>query len=69
MFSMDLINLLQLKIAFLLAYFPTVSFSGWLQALINKRLGDDTAVNDGFLTLDPAVHFDPFGFFILIFLW
>lgn len=69
MASIDLINLLQLKIAFLLAYFPTISFSGWLQAFINKRLGDDTAADEGFLTLDPAVHFDPFGFFILVFPW
>lgn len=66
---MDLILLLQLKIAFLLAYFPTISLSGFLQAFLNKSLGDDTAKNEGFLTLDPSVHFDPMGFFILIFPW
>ena len=66
---MDLNTLLQIKIAFVLAYFPTICFSGWLQAFLNKKIGDDTAANEGFMTLDPGVHFDPFGFFILVFPW
>lgn len=66
---MDLILLLQIKIAFLLAYFPTISLSGFLQAFLNKLLGDDTAKNEGFLTLDPSAHFDSIGFFILVFPW
>lgn len=65
----EIAQLLQSKIAFLVAYFPIVSIIGFLQAWIAYKMGDDTAKNWGFLTLDPLVHADLYGFIILLFPW
>lgn len=69
MVFLDLANILQTKIIYIFAYFPVVTLVGFLQSWINSKLGDDTAKNWGFLTLDPAVHFDTYGFFVLVFPW
>lgn len=66
---LDFANILQIKIIYIFAYFPVITLIGFLQSWINTKLGDDTAKNWGFLTLDPAVHFDAYGFLILIFPW
>lgn len=65
----ELASFFQTKIIYLVAYFPVVTFIGYSQAFINHKMGDDTAKNMGFLSLDPTVHFDPFGFFFLMFPW
>jgi len=37
------------------------TFKGFFQALSAKLMGDDTAQQDGFLTLNPLAHIDIFG--------
>lgn len=66
---LDFANILQTKIIYIFAYFPVITLIGFLQAWINSKLDDDTAKNWGFLTLDPTVHFDTYGFFVLVFPW
>lgn len=55
-------------ISVILSYMILVSMVGYARALIAKWMGDDTAEQQGFLTLNPAVHADIFGFLLLIFL-
>jgi hypothetical protein len=50
-----------------LAYFIITMFSGYFQAWVARKLGDDTAEEEGFLTLNPTVYIDPIGF--ILFLW
>jgi len=50
-----------LIIAFI-SYIITITFSGWFEALIAKQVGDDVPEQAGFLTLNPLVHFNVFGF-------
>ncbi len=61
-------NLVLLTFARILAYFPTVTFAGYLQAWIEKKMGDDTGERRGLLSLDPAVHFNPIGFIVMLFM-
>lgn len=42
------------------------TWRGFFQALIAKLMGDDTAQQDGFLTLNPLVHVDLFGILAMI---
>ncbi len=46
------------------AYFISHTSNGVLQTLLVKSLGDPSAQDAGYLSLDPFKHFDPFGFFI-----
>jgi hypothetical protein len=55
-------------ISMILSYMILVSLVGYVRALIAKWMGDDTAEQQGFLTLNPAVHADIFGFLLLVFL-
>jgi Zn-dependent protease len=48
---------------FLLIAFPVHEFA---HALVAYRLGDGTAKMFGRLTLNPVVHFDPFGGFMIV---
>lgn len=50
------------------SYMILVSLVGYFRALISTFMGDDTAKENGFLTINPAVHTDPFGIFLLIFI-
>ncbi len=69
-FTASTAQLITLTIARIIAYFPTVTFAGYLQAWIEKRMGDDTGERMGLMTLNPAVHFNIIGFiFLLIFGW
>ncbi len=43
------------------------TFKGFIQALTAKYMGDDTAEQDGFLTLNPLAHIDLFGLSIVLF--
>jgi|SRR5579859_4343549 len=49
-----------------LAYFMITIFSGYFQAWIAKKLGDDTAEEAGFLSLNPVTYIDAFGFFCFL---
>lgn len=53
--------------AFFIAYVFIVTFVGYFRAWITDKMGDDTAVNAGFLTLNPLQHVDPIGMICLFF--
>jgi hypothetical protein len=46
------------------AYFISHTINGILQAITTNALGDPTAKQEGYLSIDPMKHFNPFGFFI-----
>ncbi len=50
-------------IAFVIAF----SLHEWAHAFAAWRLGDDTAKNQGRLTLNPIPHIDPFGLILILF--
>ncbi len=43
-----------------------VSFRGFFQSWVAKKLGDDTPANNGFLTMNPMAHIDLIGFICMI---
>ena len=47
----------------LLTYVVAITIHEFMHAWTAWRLGDDTAARMGRITLNPASHFDPFGFF------
>lgn len=55
-------------ILLVIAYFISHTINGTLQAYIIDKLGDPTAKNEGYLTLNPLHHFDTFGFLALVLL-
>ncbi len=50
------------------AYFISHTINGYLQAYFISLLGDDTAKESGYMSLNPLVHIDLIGFLFLIFL-
>ncbi|HJM68513.1 MAG TPA: hypothetical protein QGF02_01070 [Candidatus Babeliales bacterium] len=54
-------------VAILMAYFPTVTISGYFQAMFAAKLGDDTAQKQGFQTFDPLMHVSLFGLGLLVY--
>ena len=54
---LELIQAKQLIIIALLAYIPTVTFTGWFEAWVSKKCGDDLPEQFGFLTLDSLSFF------------
>lgn len=50
------------------AYFISHTINGSIQAYVTWKLGDDTAKESGFMSLNPVVHIDLLGFLFLIFL-
>lgn len=60
--SLDFIRGLQTLIIAFLSYVITITFAGWFESLIAKKVGDDTPEEEGFLTLNPLDHFNVFGF-------
>lgn len=50
------------------AYFISHTINGFLQAYIINKLGDSTAKDGGYMSLNPLDHIDTFGFLALIFL-
>lgn len=63
---LEFIDGLRIIIIAFLAYVPTVTFSGWFEAWVAKKNGDDVPEQFGFLTLDPMMHFNVIGFGILL---
>ncbi len=49
------------------AYLLSVTLSGFIEAWVAKKMGDDTAERSGLLSLNPITHIDPFGFLIVLF--
>lgn len=66
MVTLATINSIKLLIAMFASYFPTVAISGYFAAWIAKKFGDDTAENQGLLTLNPLEHTRPFGLIVLL---
>ena len=67
MINLEFAEQLRTLLALVIAYFPTVIAAGYGQAWIAAKCGDDTPQEAGFLSLNPAAHFDIIGFIILIF--
>ncbi len=63
---LELIEGIRIIIIAFLAYIPTVTFSGWFEAWVAKKNGDDIPEQFGFLTLDPMMHFNIIGFAVLL---
>src|SRR5437764_14830519 len=55
-------------VGFLLGFVIGTTFHEFMHAYSALRLGDTTAQREGRITLNPAAHFDPFGFFMGILL-
>lgn len=53
-------------ITFAIAYLITETICGWFRAYTAKKMGDDTAQELGFLTLNPFPHIDWIGFIFLL---
>jgi Zn-dependent protease len=51
-------------IGFMLGFVIGTTFHEFMHAYSALRLGDTTAQREGRVTLNPAAHFDPFGFFM-----
>lgn len=66
MMRLELIEGLRIIIIALLSYLPTIAFSGWFEAWVAKKSGDDIPEQLGFLTIDPIVHFNVIGFATLL---
>ncbi len=52
-------------ITFFIAYLIAVTLAGSFRAWVAKKMGDSTADDAGFLTLNPLMHIDFFGLFFL----
>ena len=50
------------------AYFISHTINGYLQSWIISKLGDDTAKEVGYMSLNPWMHIDLFGILALVFL-
>ena len=61
MLSVMTIETIKVVIAMVAAYVPTVAISGCFAAWVAKKMGDSTAEDQGFLTLNPWQHFYPLG--------
>lgn len=66
MLRLELIEGLRIIIIALLSYLPTVAISGWFEAWVAKKSGDELPEQLGFLTLDPMIHFNIAGFAALL---
>lgn len=70
--TLDVAQFLLRTVLFLLVYIIAVTTSGAFKAWVASLCGDDTAEEEGFLTLNPLMHIDPLGlffFFIFSFGW
>lgn len=63
--KLETIYLLRSVIIAFMSYVPTVTISGWFEAFIAKKMGDTIPEKSGFLTFDPFVHFNPWGFCLM----
>jgi Zn-dependent protease len=57
-----------LIVFYLLALVVSISFHEFAHAWLANELGDSTARNLGRLTLNPLVHFEPFGALMIVFM-
>jgi|GEM_PF-834966 len=60
--NLDFIQGVQILIIAFLSYIISITFAGFFESYIAKKVGDDTPELSGFLTLNPLDHFNVFGF-------
>ena len=60
--TLDFIRGIQTLIIAFLSYVITITFAGFFESWVAKKMGDDTPEQLGFLTLNPLDHFNVFGF-------
>jgi len=53
-------------VTFFMAYLIVVPVSGYFRAWVATKMGDYTAESEGFLTLNPVAHIDPFGVLCIV---
>lgn len=62
----DLISKVIYILLYLIAIVISLSFHEWAHAHAAHRMGDDTAMMMGRMTLNPLAHIDPMGFLMLL---
>ncbi len=55
-------------VSILIAFIVAITIHEFMHAFTAYKLGDNTAAREGRVTLNPVSHFDPLGFFMLLFL-
>lgn len=60
--KVETVEAIRLVLIMFLCYVPLVTLTGWFEAWVAKKMGDTVPEQSGFLTLDPYVHFNPWGF-------
>ena len=68
MISLGVVEFLFAVLMLIAAYFIAHPFNGFMQAAVAHAMGDSTAKNEGYMSLNPFVHVDFFGLLALIFL-
>ncbi len=63
----NLLASINMAAIFLPALILILTFRGFFRAFVAKVMGDDTAYNDGFLSLNPVAHIDLFGLLLIVF--
>ncbi len=59
--TLDIAHILFRALLFLLVYIIAVTTSGAFKAWVAYLSGDDTAEQEGFMTMNPLMHIDPVG--------
>lgn len=59
---LEVIKGLQVLIIAFISYVISITFAGWFESFVAKKVGDDAPEQMGFLTLNPLEHFNVFGF-------
>lgn len=65
MIDLELVQKLSDVIALVLAYLCIAGISGGFQAWITHKVGDDSARDNGFMTINPFIHVDPISLALL----
>lgn len=66
--TLDIAQVLLKALLFFLVYIIAVTISGAFKAWVAYMSGDDTAQEEGFITLNPLMHIDPVGLACFYFL-
>jgi hypothetical protein len=69
MIALHTIELFISIITFFIAYLVVATLSNIFRAWVAHKMGDDTGIDLGFLTLNPVHHIDPIGLFCLFFFY
>lgn len=67
MIKLETIEIIREVLLGIMAFVPSIGFVGFFKAWMAQKVGDSTAAENGFLTLNPFTHVDPLGFSLMIF--